>query len=122
MEGPPLGPGGEDITWPDQVAPRGQKASSTRKIKPQTSNLASLHTVTRSNDPSCITSEAQSATTPSHHGSSRTNFAAEQFEKEYPADEMDSKSAAKSLYTGGGDETPGMKRACVRATRTRCSD
>ena len=30
---------GEDITWPDQVAPRGRKASSTRKIKPQTSNL-----------------------------------------------------------------------------------
>ena len=41
MEGPPLGPGGEDITWPDQVAPRGRKASSTRKIKPQTSNLTS---------------------------------------------------------------------------------
>ena len=39
MEGPPLGPGGEDITWPDQVAPRGRKASSTREIKPQTSNL-----------------------------------------------------------------------------------
>ena len=39
MEGPPLGPGGEDITWPDQVAPRGRKASSTRKIKPQTSNI-----------------------------------------------------------------------------------
>ena len=39
MEGPPLGPGGEDITSPDQVAPRGRKASSTRKIKPQTSNL-----------------------------------------------------------------------------------
>ena len=39
MEGPPLGPGREDITWPDQVAPRGQKPSSTRKIKPQTSNL-----------------------------------------------------------------------------------
>ena len=39
MEGPPLRPGGEDITWPDQVAPRGRKASSTRKIKPQTSNL-----------------------------------------------------------------------------------
>ena len=38
MEGPPLGPGGEDITWPDQVAPRGRKASSTLKIKPQTSN------------------------------------------------------------------------------------
>ena len=33
MEGPPLGPGGEDITWPDQVAPRGRKASSTRKKK-----------------------------------------------------------------------------------------
>ena len=29
----------EDITWPDQVAPRGRKASDTRKIKPQTSNL-----------------------------------------------------------------------------------
>ena len=44
MEGPPLGPGGEDITWPDQVAPRGRKASSTRKIKPQTSNpMVYLH-------------------------------------------------------------------------------
>ena len=29
MKGPPLGLGGEDITWPDQVAPRGRKASST---------------------------------------------------------------------------------------------
>ena len=40
MEGPPLGPGGEDITWPDQVAPRGRKASSTAKsnLKPQTTN------------------------------------------------------------------------------------
>ena len=41
MEGPPLGPGGDDITWPDQVAPWGRKASTTRKIKPQTSNLFS---------------------------------------------------------------------------------
>ena len=39
MEGPQLGPVGDDITCPDQVAPRGRKASSTRKIKPQTSNL-----------------------------------------------------------------------------------
>ena len=39
MKGPPLGPGGEDITWLDQVAPRGRKVSSTRKIKPQTSKL-----------------------------------------------------------------------------------
>ena len=39
MKGPRLGPSGEDITWPDQVAPRGRKASSTRKLKPQTSNL-----------------------------------------------------------------------------------
>ena len=39
LGGPPLGPGGEDITSPDQVAPWGQKVSSTRKIKPQTSNL-----------------------------------------------------------------------------------
>ena len=43
MEGPPLGPGGEDITWPDQVAPRGRKASSSRKIKPQTSNHKTRH-------------------------------------------------------------------------------
>ena len=41
MEGPELGPGGEDITWPDQVAPRGLKASSTCKIKPQTTNPSS---------------------------------------------------------------------------------
>ena len=39
MKEPPLGPGGKDITWPDQVAPRGRKASSTRKIKPETRNL-----------------------------------------------------------------------------------
>ena len=39
MKGPQLGPGGEDITWPDQVAAGGRRASSTRKIKPQTSNL-----------------------------------------------------------------------------------
>ena len=39
MKGLALGPGGEYITWPDQVAPRGRMASSTRKIKPQTSNL-----------------------------------------------------------------------------------
>ena len=39
MKGPPLGPGGGDITWPDQVAPRSRMVSSTRKIKPQTSNL-----------------------------------------------------------------------------------
>ena len=44
MEGSPLGPGGEDITWPDQVAPRGRKASSTRKTKPQTSNLLAFIT------------------------------------------------------------------------------
>ena len=36
MKGPPLGPGGEDITWPNQVAPRGQRTPSTCKIKPQT--------------------------------------------------------------------------------------
>ena len=39
MRGPSLGPGGEDITWPDQVAPGGQRASSTGNVKPQTSNL-----------------------------------------------------------------------------------
>ena len=39
MRDPPLGPGGEDITWPDQVAPRSRKASSTQNLKPPTSNL-----------------------------------------------------------------------------------
>ena len=39
LRGPPTRTRWEDITWPDQVAPRGRKASSTRKIKPQTSNL-----------------------------------------------------------------------------------
>ena len=39
MKGPPLGPGGKDITWPDQVASRGRNASSSRNHKPQTSNL-----------------------------------------------------------------------------------
>ena len=40
MKGHPLGPGGEDITWPDQVAPRGRKAFSTQNVKPQTTNLS----------------------------------------------------------------------------------
>ena len=39
MKGPSLGPGGEDITWPDQVVPQGQTAPSTRKVKLQNSNL-----------------------------------------------------------------------------------
>ena len=42
MKGPPLGPGGEDITWPDQVAPRGRRTSSNRRVKPQTSNRIEL--------------------------------------------------------------------------------
>ena len=36
MRGPPLGPGGEDISWPEQVAPRGRNASITRNLKPHT--------------------------------------------------------------------------------------
>ena len=40
MKGPPLGPGGEDITWPDQVAPQGRKGSSTRNLKPQASKVS----------------------------------------------------------------------------------
>ena len=43
MRGPPLGPGLENITWPDQVAPRCRKASSTRNLKPQTSHLKPLY-------------------------------------------------------------------------------
>ena len=41
MKGPRLGPGGEDITWPEQVAPRGRMASSTHNHKPQTSHPSS---------------------------------------------------------------------------------
>ena len=43
MKGPPLGPGGEDITWPDQVAPCGRRTPSARKVKPQTSNLLAIY-------------------------------------------------------------------------------
>ena len=39
MEGPPLGPAGEDITWRHQVGPWGRTASITRNLKPQISNL-----------------------------------------------------------------------------------
>ena len=39
MKGYPLGHAGEEITWPDQVAPRGRRTPSTRKVKRQTSNL-----------------------------------------------------------------------------------
>ena len=42
MKGPLPGPGGEDITCPDKVAPRGRKVSSTRQVKPQTSNLENV--------------------------------------------------------------------------------
>ena len=41
MKGLPLGPCGEDITWPYQMAPRSRNTSSTRNLKPQTSNLYS---------------------------------------------------------------------------------
>ena len=37
MKGPPLGPGGEPITWPDQMGPLGRRTSSTPENKPQTS-------------------------------------------------------------------------------------
>ena len=59
LEGPPLGPGVEDITWPDQVAPRGRKASSTRKIKPQTSNPSRKHEAAPPGMPFCHPRGAQ---------------------------------------------------------------
>ena len=40
MKGPELGPRGEDITWPDQMTPRGRRTPSSRRVKPQTSNLS----------------------------------------------------------------------------------
>ena len=45
MKGPPLPPGGKDITWPNQVAPSGRKPSSTRNLKPQ--NLKTVFGVCR---------------------------------------------------------------------------
>ena len=44
MKGPSLGPGEEDITWSDQFALWGRKASNTRNLK--TSNLKSHRTIT----------------------------------------------------------------------------
>ena len=52
MKAPPLGPGGEDITWPDQVAPRGRKASSTRNLKPQASNVSTRFALQQCTSPS----------------------------------------------------------------------
>ena len=43
MKGPSSGAGGEDITWPDQMAPWSRKAPSTRNLKPQTSNFLELN-------------------------------------------------------------------------------
>ena len=42
MKGPRLGPGMENIIWPDQVAPRGRRTPSTRKVKRQTLKLLRL--------------------------------------------------------------------------------
>ena len=61
MQGPPLGPGGEDITWLNQVAPRGRKASSTRKIKPEISNSKRSATASPSVSlPTCLRSRVVS--------------------------------------------------------------
>ena len=43
MKDPPLPPVGEDITWPDQVARRGRKASSTRNLRPQNLKTSKPH-------------------------------------------------------------------------------
>ena len=61
MEGPPLGPGGEDITWPDQVDPRGRKACSTRKIKSQTSNLIPLVVIPQLSHPYTSTTRGRAS-------------------------------------------------------------
>ena len=42
MKGPQLGPCGEDITWPEKVAPRGRRAPSTCKTKAPSSNLTHM--------------------------------------------------------------------------------
>ena len=43
MKSPPLGPAGEDITWPDQVAPWRRKASTTQTLKPRNLKASSLY-------------------------------------------------------------------------------
>ena len=42
MRGPPLGPGGEDMTWSDQVAPRAERRLVPAKsnLKPKTTSCA----------------------------------------------------------------------------------
>ena len=97
MEGPPLGPGGEDITWPDQVAPWGRKASSTRKIKPQTSNPL----------PACGASGVGRSPTPDCPPSGRAAGA------HYPL-------AVGAGGRGRGDPSPTPQRALLRAGFARC--
>ena len=53
MKGPPLGPGGEDITWLHQVAPYGRNASSTQTLKPEISNRKPLSTSITFRPPRC---------------------------------------------------------------------
>ena len=52
MKAPLIGIGVEDITWPDQVVPRGRKASSTGDLKPQTSNLKPQNSTLKPRRPS----------------------------------------------------------------------
>ena len=51
MKGPPLGPGGEDITWPHVMAPRGRRTPSTQNVKPQTSNLFRVYPISSGTRP-----------------------------------------------------------------------
>ena len=66
MQGSPLGPSGEDITWPDQVAPRGRRKLITRQVKPQTSNLKpskqNVHTISATVFQDLANSECTSTT------------------------------------------------------------
>ena len=52
LEGPPLGPGGEDITWPDQVAPGAEKRLVPAKsnLKPHTSEGQVMTAMNGSNE------------------------------------------------------------------------
>ena len=45
MKGPPLSPGGEDITWPDQVAPRAAERllAEASNVKSQTATHSTTH-------------------------------------------------------------------------------
>ena len=73
MKAPPLGPGGEDITWPDQVGLGSRKASSTRNLKPQNLKPQTHRAGTPVNRSQVAQDTAHTSTRRAAEGQERTN-------------------------------------------------